>query len=75
MTPQIQLLMIGMYMQWIDPTSITTYLDGNQFFVMNTSGVEPYYPFNEEFFFIFNVAMGGTLGGDIDPNFTGIQWK
>jgi len=56
-------------MDWT-PTSITTYLDGNQFFTMNISGVEPYYPFNEEFFFIFNVAMGGTLGGDIDPNFT-----
>ncbi len=56
-------------MDWT-PTSITTYLDGNEFFSMNTSGVEPYYPFNEEFFFIFNVAMGGTLGGDIDPNFT-----
>lgn len=51
-------------------SSITAYLDGTQFFVMNTSGVEPYYPFNEDFFFIFNVAMGGTLGGDIDPNFT-----
>jgi hypothetical protein len=56
-------------MDWT-PTSITTYLDGNEFFTMNISGVEPYYPFNEEFFFIFNVAMGGTLGGDIDPNFT-----
>jgi hypothetical protein len=52
------------------PNSITSYLDGTQFFVMNTSGVEPYFPFNENFFFIFNVAMGGTLGGDIDPNFT-----
>jgi hypothetical protein len=56
-------------MDWT-PTSITTYLDGNQFFTMNISGVEPYYPFNEEFFFIFNVAMGGTLGGEIDPNFS-----
>ncbi len=27
-------------------------------------------PFNNDFFFIFNVAMGGTLGGDIDPAFT-----
>ncbi len=56
-------------MDWT-PTSITTYLDGNQFFTMNISGVEPYYPFNEDFFFIFNVAMGGTLGGEIDPNFS-----
>lgn len=27
-------------------------------------------PFNDPFFIILNVAMGGTLGGDIDPNFT-----
>jgi hypothetical protein len=27
-------------------------------------------PFNEDFFFILNVAMGGTLGGTVDPNFT-----
>ncbi|MGB6151789.1 MAG: family 16 glycosylhydrolase [Pricia sp.] len=27
-------------------------------------------PFNGDFFFIMNIAMGGTLGGTIDPNFT-----
>ena len=27
-------------------------------------------PFNADFFFILNVAMGGTLGGTIDPGFT-----
>ncbi|MCL6219614.1 family 16 glycosylhydrolase [Zunongwangia pacifica] len=27
-------------------------------------------PFNQPFFLILNVAMGGTLGGEIDPNFT-----
>ena len=27
-------------------------------------------PFNQPFFLILNVAMGGTLGGAIDPNFT-----
>lgn len=26
-------------------------------------------PFNDPFFIILNVAIGGTLGGDIDPNF------
>jgi hypothetical protein len=54
-------------MEWTS-TSIKTYMDGNQFFSMNISGVEPYYPFNEDFFFIFNVAMGGTNGGVINPN-------
>lgn len=27
-------------------------------------------PFNSDFFFIMNIAMGGTLGGAIDPGFT-----
>jgi hypothetical protein len=27
-------------------------------------------PFNKDFFFILNVAMGGTFGGEIDPVFT-----
>ena len=49
-------------------TNIKSFLDGNEFFSMNISGVDPYYPFNEDFFFIFNVAMGGTNGGVIDPN-------
>ncbi|AUS05152.1 family 16 glycosylhydrolase [Pseudotamlana carrageenivorans] len=26
-------------------------------------------PFNKDFFMILNVAMGGTLGGSVDPNF------
>ena len=26
-------------------------------------------PFNKDFFLIFNVAMGGNFGGNIDPNF------
>ena len=27
-------------------------------------------PFNSDFFLIFNVAMGGSFGGDIAPGFT-----
>jgi beta-glucanase (GH16 family) len=27
-------------------------------------------PFNSDFFFIMNIAVGGTLGGAIDPDFT-----
>jgi beta-glucanase (GH16 family) len=27
-------------------------------------------PFNADFFLILNIAMGGNLGGDIDPDFT-----
>lgn len=29
-----------------------------------------YYPYDQEFFIIMNIAMGGMLGGNIDPNFT-----
>ena len=28
------------------------------------------FPFNQDFFLVFNVAMGGTLGGSIDSGFT-----
>ncbi|MGB5418126.1 glycoside hydrolase family 16 protein [Algibacter sp.] len=27
-------------------------------------------PFNADFFIILNIAMGGNLGGEVDPNFT-----
>lgn len=55
---------------WTD-TYIRAELDGNQYFYMNTTGTDPYFPFTDkDFFFIMNVAMGGTNGGAIDPNFT-----
>jgi len=34
--------------------------------VANSTGI----PFNHDFFFILNVAMGGTFGGAVDPAFT-----
>jgi beta-glucanase (GH16 family) len=36
------------------------------------SGIEPYeaWPFNKRFHFILNVAVGGGMGGAVDPNFT-----
>lgn len=30
---------------------------------------QKYFPFDQEFYLIMNVAMGGMLGGNIDPNF------
>jgi len=46
---------------------IKIYVD-NQLFhtVVNTNSI----PFNHNFFFIMNIAMGGTFGGTIDPAFT-----
>lgn len=52
--------------EWSD-TSIKIYLDDVNFFEMANDST---LPFNANFFLILNVAMGGTLGGDIDPNFT-----
>jgi beta-glucanase (GH16 family) len=45
-------------------SSIKIYVD-NQLFhtVTNTSSI----PFNHDFFFILNVAMGGSFGGTVDP--------
>ena len=51
---------------WSD-SSVKALLDDVQFYSMNTNNAMP---FDANFFFIFNVAMGGTNGGDIDPNFT-----
>ena len=52
-------------MEW-DAEEIQFAVDGVVYFkVPNNSSL----PFNKDFFFILNVAMGGTFGGDIDPNF------
>ena len=47
--------------------SIKALLDGVQFYSLSTSSAMP---FDANFFFIFNLAMGGSNGGTIDPNFT-----
>ena len=49
------------------PNSIRFYVDDVLFHSMpNNSTI----PFNSDFFLILNVAMGGNLGGVIDPSFT-----
>ena len=52
--------------------SIKAYLDDVEYFSMNTNST---LPFDANFFLIFNVAMGGTNGGPIDPNFTSDSMK
>jgi hypothetical protein len=47
--------------------AIRIFVDNQEYFVMTTNSSMP---FNSDFFFILNVAMGGNLGGTIDPNFT-----
>jgi len=53
-------------LEWRE-TYIKIYVD-NQLFLtfVNSANV----PFNQNFFLIFNCAMGGSYGGTIDPNFT-----
>lgn len=46
-------------------------VDGAQFFVYSPSNkTSDNYPYTKDFFLIMNIAMGGTLGGNIDPGFT-----
>ena len=48
-------------------SKIEFFIDDVSFHVFNNDAS---LPFNADFFLILNVAMGGTLGGDIDPGFT-----
>lgn len=53
-------------MEWT-PELITFLVDDTVFHTVVNS---PDLPFDSDFFLILNIAMGGTLGGDIDPAFT-----
>ncbi|MEM5565012.1 glycoside hydrolase family 16 protein [Psychroserpens sp. AS72] len=53
-------------MEW-RPDTIIFLVDDT---IIHTVANTPDLPFNNDFFFILNVAMGGSLGGDIDPAFT-----
>lgn len=48
-------------------SSIKFYVDDQLFHTVNNRSS---LPFNQNFFLILNVAMGGTFGGAIDPNFS-----
>ena len=53
-------------MDW-SPASIKLSVDGQVYqTVANTAQL----PFNSDFFFIFNVAMGGNFAGSVDPSVT-----
>jgi len=53
-------------LEWTD-VSIKIYVDDVVFY---TFANNPTTPFNQNFFLILNVAMGGNMGGTIDPAFT-----
>jgi len=54
-------------LEWTEDT-LTVLLDNVPVTIMGHNADLPF--FDKDFFFILNVAMGGTLGGDIDPAFT-----
>ena len=57
--------------EW-SPQSIKFFVDGNLYHsVVNNSNL----PFNQPFFIILNLAMGGTFGGNIDPSFTSATYE
>jgi beta-glucanase (GH16 family) len=47
--------------------NIKFYVDDTLFYTFANT---PSFPFNQNFFLILNLAMGGTFGGNVDPNFT-----
>jgi beta-glucanase (GH16 family) len=53
-------------LEWTD-VSIKISVDDIPYYTFSNSSTTP---FNQNFFFILNVAMGGNLGGTIDPAFT-----
>lgn len=57
--------------EW-SPQSIKFFVDGTLYHtVANTSSL----PFNQPFFIILNLAMGGTFGGTIDPTFSSATYE
>lgn len=52
--------------EWSE-TAIKIYVDNQKYYEFSNN---ENLPFNADFFLIFNIAMGGTLGGPIDPAFT-----
>ncbi len=52
--------------EWSD-TKIEFFLDGVSYHVFTNDATKP---FNKDYFLILNLAMGGTLGGTVDPAFT-----
>jgi beta-glucanase (GH16 family) len=49
------------------PSSIQLFVDGLSYYTLTNRFS---FPFNQPFFIILNVAMGGNFGGTVDPAFT-----
>ncbi|MEW6566376.1 MAG: glycoside hydrolase family 16 protein [Spirochaetota bacterium] len=53
-----------------DSTSLTLYIDGKKVGTTYTKKADTPWPFDQHFFIILNVAMGGNLGGTIPADLT-----
>lgn len=57
-------------------TQVTWSVDGNVYWTLKASDNQPWqtstgkWPFDQKFFFILNMAIGGNFGGAIDPSIT-----
>lgn len=53
-------------------SSIRFFVDGQLY---HTAANSSALPFNQEFFLLVNLAMGGTFGGNVDPAFTSATYE
>lgn len=59
-----------------DPEKIVFTVDGEGFFTYQPEDrSEDFWPFDKDQYLLLNVAVGGTLGGEVDPNFTEDQME
>ena len=54
-------------LEWTEE-SVRIFVDGTAYYTLANNSDLPFY--DKDFFVILNIAMGGTLGGTIDPGFT-----
>lgn len=52
-------------MEW-EPDSITWFVDGIQYHQLTPSDIGPWAPFQEDFYLILNLALGGNWPGNVD---------
>jgi len=58
-------------LEW-SPTAMQIFVDDKLFHTLPNS---PSIPYNQNFFMILNIAMGGNLGGPIDASFTSTTFE
>ena len=56
------------------PEGITGFVDGNEYFLYDKTADRLEWPFNEPQNIILNLAMGGGMGGEIDPTANAAQF-